>query len=98
MPESAQTDIVIQHPLGIHLRTGKDIVLVASRFESDITAQNLTRKSTAVNAKSILQLTQLQARKGHTLRLAAEGPDAQAALDAIASLLSGHSDSMPSLP
>jgi len=80
------TDCTITHPLGLHLRVGKDLVTVANRFRATITAQNLTRPSPVVDAKSILQLMQLQARQGHTLRLSADGPDAQEALAALARL------------
>lgn len=80
------TTVTIQDPLGLHLRTGKDVVRVASQFQADITAQNLTRESAVVDVKSILQLMQLQARQGHILRLWADGLDAQAALDALQTL------------
>jgi phosphotransferase system HPr (HPr) family protein len=36
-----------------------------------------------VDVKSILQLMQLQARQGHTLRLTANGVDAEAAIGAV---------------
>jgi phosphotransferase system HPr (HPr) family protein len=49
--------------------------------------QNLSRPSPVVDAKSILQLMQLQARRGHTLCLCAQGPDAQEALAALSRLL-----------
>lgn len=78
--------VTIHHPLGLHLRKGKELVQLAGQFEAEITAQNLTRSSPVVDAKSILQLMQLQARQGHVLHLAAEGPDADAALAALAVL------------
>ncbi|NJN82770.1 MAG: HPr family phosphocarrier protein [Caldilineaceae bacterium] len=71
MMEPIHATITITHPLGLHLRQSKDVVHVANRFEATITAQNLTRLSPAVDAKSILQLMQLQARQGHTLRVSA---------------------------
>ena len=80
------TEIVINHPLGLHLRKGKDLVQTASRFDAEITAQNLSRHSPVVDAKSILQLMQIQARQGHIVRLSAIGPDAQDALSALSSL------------
>jgi len=39
-----------------------------------------------VDAKSILQLMQLQARQGHTIRLSAVGEDAKAALATLSAL------------
>lgn len=81
--ESVITSITILDPLGLHLRVGKDLVKVANQFRAIITAENLSRPSPVVDVKSILQLMQLQARQGHTLRLSAVGPDAQAAITAI---------------
>lgn len=84
-PETAV--VTVAHPLGLHLRIGKDVVQMASKYEAAITARNLTRASPDVNMKSILQLMQLQARQGHQLQLSAEGPDAPDALVALALLL-----------
>ena len=86
MTDIITTTITIAHPLGLHLRKGKDVVQTANQFQAAITAQNVTRNSSTVDAKSILQLLQLQARQGHELRLAADGPDAQEALDALRTL------------
>jgi phosphotransferase system HPr (HPr) family protein len=84
--EPVVTSITISDPLGLHLRVGKDLVKVANQYSSTITAENLSRPSPVVDVKSILQLMQLQARQGHTLRLAAEGPDAQAAISAVSEI------------
>jgi len=81
--EPVITSITIVDPLGLHLRVGKDLVKVANQYLATITAENLSRPSPVVDVKSILQLMQLQARQGHILRLAAAGPDAQAALHAV---------------
>jgi len=86
MTEPTFTQITIRHPLGLHLRKSKDVVQVANRYDAHITAQNLTRKSPVVDAKSILQLMQLQARQGHVIYLTASGPDAGAAIDALSAL------------
>ncbi len=78
--------VTVSDPRGLHLRSGRDVVRIASRFQARITAANLSRNSSAVDLKSILQLMQLQARQGHSLRLAAFGPDADAAIEALCSL------------
>jgi phosphotransferase system HPr (HPr) family protein len=78
--------IKLTHPHGLHLRVGRDVALVANRFDAEITAQNLTRPSPVVDAKSLVQLMQLQARTGHVLRVQAAGPDAQEALRALCQL------------
>jgi phosphotransferase system HPr (HPr) family protein len=74
---------MITHPLGLHLRVGKEMVHVTNQYRAAITAENMTRTSPIVDAKSILQLMQLQARQGHVLRVCAEGPDAAEALHAL---------------
>ena len=85
--ESVSATVTITNPAGLHLRTSKDVVQAASQFDATIHAQNLTRQSALVDVKSILQLMQLQARHGRTLLLHAEGPDAQAALQTLCTLL-----------
>ena len=94
MDEGETAVITINHPLGLHMRIGKDVVQVAGRFQATITAQNLSRPSPVVDAKSILQLMQLQARQGHRIQLAADGPDAHSAVDALRLLL----ESAPNAP
>ncbi|MXY94269.1 MAG: HPr family phosphocarrier protein [Caldilineaceae bacterium SB0670_bin_27] len=78
--------VTVSDPRGLHLRSGRDVVRIASRFQASITAANLSRNTSAVDLKSILQLLQLQARQGHSLHLAASGPDADAAIEALCSL------------
>ena len=85
--EEHSTTVTVADPMGLHLRTGKDVVQLANQFQAEITAQNLTRTSPMVSLKSILEIMQLQARQGHDLLLRATGPDAQAALDALCVLL-----------
>lgn len=89
--ESVSTTVTITNPAGLHLRTSKDVVQAANQFAATIRAQNLTRPSSFVDVKSILQLMQLQARYGHTLLLHAEGPDAQVALHTLCTILTALS-------
>ena len=95
VPAGPTAVITILHPLGLHLRTGKDVVQTASRFEAAITARNLTRASPAVDVKSIIQLMQLQARQGHQVQLEADGPDPHAAIDALCGLFEPQSPQPP---
>ena len=95
MTEPASAKITINHPLGLHLRKSKDVVQVANRYDAHITAQNLTRQSPVVDAKSILQLMQLQARQGHVVFISASGPDASAAVDALSALFETRFYDMP---
>jgi phosphotransferase system HPr (HPr) family protein len=86
-PGDAPTiSVTVSDPLGLHLRSGRELVRVASQFDAHITAQNVSRSSEAVDAKSILQLMQLQARRGHVLQISAHGPDADQAVAALSAL------------
>ncbi|MCB0091670.1 MAG: HPr family phosphocarrier protein [Caldilineaceae bacterium] len=85
MDQPQTITLKINHPLGLHLRKSRDVVQVASQYQALITIQNLTRSTSPVDAKSIIQLVQLQARQGHELHLQATGPDALEALQALAS-------------
>lgn len=89
--EPVVTSITISDPLGLHLRVGKDLVKVANQYHCSITAENLSRPSPVCDVKSILQLMQLQARQGHTVRLAAAGPDAKEAIHAVVGLFESSS-------
>jgi len=87
-PEAtAEAIVAVANPQGLHLRTGKEIVRLASTFTAEIRASNLSRASAPVNVKSILQLMQIQAQHGHQLRLTATGVDASEALAALATLI-----------
>jgi len=83
MPER---DVTIVNSLGIHARPAAEIVKTSSRFKSSIT---IIRDDLEVNAKSIMGVMMLAAEQGATIRLRAEGPDAEAALDALAELIAG---------
>ena len=81
MPERTVT---IVNQVGLHARPAAQIVKLASGFKSDIT---LTRDDLEVNAKSIMGVMMLAAERGAQLQLRAEGPDAGAALEALAQLI-----------
>lgn len=76
--------VVIVNALGLHARAAARFVHHASRFESQI---KITRGARTVDGKSILGLLLLAAPRGASLLIAAEGPDAAAALDALSALV-----------
>jgi phosphocarrier protein len=69
---------------GLHARPAAEIVKAAARYKSNVT---LTRDDLEVNGKSIMGVMMLAAEFGSTLTLRAEGPDAQDAVEALASLI-----------
>jgi phosphocarrier protein HPr len=69
---------------GLHARASAKFVKLASEFESEVT---VTRESQTVDARSIMGLMMLAAGPGASIEIAAEGPDAQAAVDALIRLV-----------
>jgi phosphocarrier protein HPr len=69
---------------GVHARPAAEIVKISTKFQSEIT---LVKDGMEVNGKSIMGVMMLAAECGSSLQLRAEGPDAEAALDALATLI-----------
>ncbi len=84
MPERA---VQVVNANGIHARPAAEIVKTAGRFKADIT---IARDDLEVNAKSIMGVMMLAAECGSTVRLRAEGDDADGALEALATLIANR--------
>jgi phosphocarrier protein len=84
MPERA---VLVVNANGIHARPAAEIVKTAGKFKSNIT---IARDDLEVNAKSIMGVMMLAAECGATVRLRADGDDADGALDALALLISSR--------
>lgn len=76
--------IVIQNEQGLHARPAEMFVRLAKQFEAKI---EVVRENHRVQASSIMDLLTLGAAKGTELTLEADGPDAQQAVDALATLV-----------
>ena len=81
MPERA---VQVVNANGIHARPAAEIVKTAGRFKADIT---IASDDLEVNAKSIMGVMMLAAECGSSVRLRAEGADAEWALEALALLI-----------
>jgi len=82
MPERV---VQIMNQAGLHARPAAEIVKLAAKYKSDIT---IVKDDLDVNGKSIMGVMMLAAEHGSTILFRAEGPDADAALDALATLVS----------
>lgn len=83
-PQVARRQVEITNPLGLHLRPADKFVRLASQFQSEI---RVDHQGHQINGKSILDLTTLAAECGTLLELEARGPDAEAAVAALAELV-----------
>ena len=84
MPERS---VQIVNRNGLHARPAAEIVKTAARFSCDLT---IAREDVEVNGKSIMGVMMLAAEYGSTVRLRADGPDADAALDALSTLIASR--------
>ena len=82
MPERT---VQIVNKNGLHARPAAEIVKLAAKFKSEIT---VIRDDLDVNGKSIMGVMMLAAEHGSSITFRAEGPDAEQALDALATLVS----------
>ncbi len=85
MPVTKQ--IVVRHRSGLQGRIASLFVTNANKYDSNITVQNVNKETPAVNGKSIISLITVSIEKGDTVRLQAEGPDEQQALDGLSNLI-----------
>ena len=82
-------EIRLRNAKGLHARVAARIVKVAGRFSSRVM---LTVGERRANARSIMAVLMLAAAMGATVRLETEGPDEQAAIDAVVAVLVAPGD------
>jgi len=78
-----ERELEVINELGLHLRAAVEIAKLASKFGAEIF---FIKNKSKANAKSVLSVASLAALKGATLKLVAEGKDAQEAAEAMAKL------------
>ena len=77
-------EFTICNKLGMHARPAAQFVKRASKYTSSIWVE---KDDEQVNGKSIMGLMMLAAGPGTSVTVSAIGPEAQAAVDAIAALV-----------
>ena len=82
----AERTVTIVNRNGVHARPAAELVKTAGKFASNIT---IVRDDLEVNGKSIMGVMMLAAECGSEIVLRATGPDADAAVDALAQLVAG---------
>ena len=84
MPELT---VIVADPAGLHARPAARFVQAASRFESRIVLRHGGREA---DAKSLIALLGLTIRPSSEIVIAADGPDADAAIAALAAELAPY--------
>lgn len=82
---TVEADIV--NTQGMHARPAALFAKAAAELPVEVSVTNLENGRGPVDADSMMELMTLGVRQGHRVRLSAEGPQAQAALDSLATLI-----------
>ena len=77
-------DIEIVNRLGLHARASAKLTQLASSYQCEVW---MSRDGRRVNAKSIMGVMMLAAAKGSSVELETNGPDEQAAMEALVALI-----------
>jgi phosphocarrier protein len=85
----ARRKAVICNRRGLHARAAAKFVKLAFEFNAEVT---VAKGESAVSGRSIMGLMMLAAGPGTEIELAATGPDARRAVDALTALVSGGFD------
>ena len=88
-PDKCSRDLIIQNKLGLHARPSARFVKVSNQYKADIWVE---KDGELVNGKSIMGLMMLAAGQGTKLRVTAEGPDAQKAVEDLEHLVKTRFD------
>ena len=90
-------DAKVSNREGLHARPVMRFVDLASGFQSEITVMNLSRRGEKLDGKSPMQMMLLEATEGSVLRIDADGPDEQEAVNLLAGFIdSGCPSDFPS--
>ena len=80
----AVREVEIVNERGLHARASAKFVKCAAGFDAEV---KVSRDGQTVDAQSIMGLMMLAAGPGSTIEIAAEGPDAEDAVEALSALV-----------
>lgn len=81
-----EKNLTIVNKLGLHARAATQLVKLANQFDAQIT---LVKGEKQADASSVLGLMMLESHQGEQVQIISDGPDAEAAMDAIETLIVG---------
>ena len=85
--------VTVEPEAGLHARPASKLVQTANRFDADVSiGRAADGEDGLVRADSMLSVSGLNVEHGESVRVVAEGPDAEAALDAVCGLLASPLD------
>ncbi len=86
---AARRTVGVCNTRGLHARASAKFVKLAAQFDAEV---RVSKDGQTVDAQSIMGLMMLAAGPGCALDIEAEGPEAEAAADALVALVSARFD------
>jgi phosphocarrier protein len=86
---TAVRSVEIVNERGLHARASAKFVKLAAGFDAEV---RVSKDGQTVDARSIMGLMMLAAGPGSSIDIEAEGPEAEAALDALVELVTNRFD------
>ncbi len=80
-----EKEVIVQNQVGLHARPATFFIQKANEFKSNIWVEKDERK---VSAKSLLGVLSLGITKDTSIKIVADGSDAEAAVNALVDLVS----------
>ena len=87
-----QSSVAVVNEFGLHLRAAARLVVVANRYECQVT---LSANGTTVDGKSLLGITSLLARQGTVVTISAHGENESSAVAALSELIQSGFEPRP---
>ena len=84
---TARRTVEIVNERGLHARASAKFVKLASDYDAEV---RVSREGSTVDARSIMGLMMLAAGVGSEVEIEAEGPQADEALEALATLIANR--------
>ena len=82
-----EKSLTIVNKLGLHVRAATQLVQLANQFDAEVILQKGDKQA---NANSVLGLMMMESHQGEQVTVISEGPDAEAAMDAVEALIAGR--------
>lgn len=80
-------EVTVENQVGLHARPATFFIQKANEYKASIWVEKEERR---VNAKSLLGVLSLGIVKGTTINLIADGPDEEAAINALVELINSE--------
>ena len=79
--------VLIVNKLGLHARASSKLVMLANKFDSNIT---ISKDNRTANAKSLMTVMMLAANRGSSIVISTDGTDEVAAMEEVTALISSR--------